>query len=60
MKITYSFIRETPGTRVYGEVDKKGNAIDKKAAVIGTIYVRKDSEIGKKNADTLEINIEAK
>lgn len=60
MKILFKRSRETKGTFVYDECDAKGNVLEsKKDGVIGSMYIRKTSEIGKKNADKLTVNIEA-
>lgn len=61
MKITFKQHRETPGTFVYAECDSKGVPFEnKKDAVIGSLYIRKSSEIGKKESKQLIVTIEAK
>lgn len=61
MKLTFKKARETKGTFVFDECDGKGNALEnKKDGVIGSLYIRRDSEIGKSNPEALTVEINVK
>jgi len=58
MKLTFIADRETPGTLVFAEVDSKGKAYEsKKDAVVGSLYIRKGSEIGKQAPKKITVDI---
>ena len=59
MKLTFKRSRDTKGTFVFDECDAKGNVLEsKKDGVIGSLYIRKTSDIGKKEPAALTVTIE--
>jgi hypothetical protein len=58
ISLVFAFVRETPKTFVFGEVDAKGNVLETADAISGSIYLKK-SAVGGKAPKKLRVTIEA-
>lgn len=57
MRSTFVLKRETKGAVLYEEVDSNGRPLDMAHANIGSLYIRKSSDIGKKMPPRITVEV---
>lgn len=57
MQVIMKLDRTTPGALLYKEIGDKGQPLDMRDSAIGSLYIRKASEIGKKHPPFITIEV---
>lgn len=59
MQVKMKLDRTTPGALLYREIGDKGQPLDMQDSAIGSLYIRKHSELGKTTPAQIIVTVEA-